>query len=326
MNQKQNSLEIIRFGCPERVQSQIPVYSMGYLGVNHQGYADTHLENGHDCPAGSKWRDIWGTCWHKELKVMMGFPVEYPLADIKAYKTYNFPDPNDERVIGKIYRAAEDFHDKDEYFLGGAHRDTLWEKSYMLTGMENMMEYFYTEADYAKEILHSIMNFQLGIAKHYVKTGVEIVFMSDDLGTQSNLLLGPDIINEFLVPEYKRIFDFYKSKGILIHFHSCGHVEPILDMFLALGVDILNPVQATANNLERLISVTQGKMALEGGISSGMLMDGDTEVIRDTIRDTIALLGRQGGYFCEPDQMMPYKQESLDAMYEAIQKFGKYPL
>jgi hypothetical protein len=28
---------------------------------------------------------------------------------------------------------------------------------------------------------------------------------------------------------------------VLINFHSCGHIMPLLDTFMALGVDILNP-------------------------------------------------------------------------------------
>lgn len=100
----------------------------------------------------------------------MGFPKVNPLSDVENLKTYRWPDPNDERICRKIYKMAEDFHERDTKFLTGSHRDTLWEKAYMLVGMENMMKYFYMEPEYAKEILHKIMDFQLGIAKHYEKT------------------------------------------------------------------------------------------------------------------------------------------------------------
>lgn len=82
------------------------------------------------------------------------------------------------------------------------------------------------------------MDFQLGIARHYLSLGVEMVTMSDDLGTQHGLLLSPTLIHDFLLPEYKRLFDLYKSKGVLVNFHSCGYIEPILDVFMDLGVVI----------------------------------------------------------------------------------------
>lgn len=85
----------------------------------------------------------------------------------------------------------------------------------MLVGMENMMTYFHTEPEYAKEILNRIMDVQLGIAQHYIKPGIEIVFYAEDLGAQSSLLHGPDLIRDFLMPEYRQIFDLYKPRGIL---------------------------------------------------------------------------------------------------------------
>ena len=155
------------------------------------------------------------------------------------------------------------------------------------------------------------MDFQLGIARHYLSLGVEIVEMSDDLGTQSRLLLSPAVIREFLLPEYRRLFELYKARGVLVNFHSCGHIEPALDMFLELGVDILNPVQKTANDLAAVRRKTAGRMALQGGISSGLIASGPIPAIREEVRRCIGLLGRDGGYFCGPDQGMPWPEGAL---------------
>jgi uroporphyrinogen decarboxylase len=177
-----------------------------------------------------------------------------------------------------------------------------------------------------RELLHRIMDFQLGIAKHYLRLGVEMVSMSDDLGTQCGLLLSPELINGFLVPEYQRLFAFYKSKGVLVNFHSCGHIEPALDVFMNLGVDILNPVQATANDLDSVRRKTAGRMALHGGISSGLIASGPLSAIRDEVRRRIWQLGRNGGYFCGPDQGMPWPETHIQAVCDAVTEFGRYPL
>ena len=326
MNDKQNALEIIRFGKPSHVMTYIPSYDVGYHGANHQGYDDVGMEDGHNRPVGSRWTDIWGTGWHKEYPDVMGFPKIFPLAEVKALRHYKWPDPNDERICSPIYKQAEACSKHGEMFITGSNRDVLWEKSYMLAGMENIMSYFFTEPEYAKEILNKIMDFQLGIAQHYVNVGVEIVGLSDDMGTQHSLLLGKDIFDEFIKPEYKRLFDFYKSKGIIINYHSCGYIEPLLESFIELGVDVLNPVQVTANNLESLYTVTKGRMALMGGISTALIMDGTPAEIRETVKHTINLLGKDGGYFCSPDQGMPFPEENYNAFEEAVKDFGKYPL
>lgn len=150
--------------------------------------------------------------------------------------------------------------------------------------------------------------------------------MSDDLGTQSRLLLSRRTIEELLVPEYRRIFSLYKSHGVLVRFHSCGHTEPILDLFMDLGADVLNPVQASANDLAAVRARTSGRMALEGGVSSALVVNGPVEAIREEARRLMRVLGAEGGYFCSPDQGMPWPEEHIQALREAVADHGSYPL
>lgn len=321
MNAKENVLRIIRFDQPERVVSEPPVHSIAYHGCNHEGYEG----GGHDLPVGSSWRDIWGTTWVKEQEGVMGFPRGHPLSDLRALRTFRWPDPDDERICAAIYQRAQGY-DRAETFLCGSHRDTLWEKSYMLVGMENVMCAFYADPGAVREVLHRIMDFQLGIARHYLALGVELVRMGDDLGTQRGLLLSPQIVEEFLVPEYRRLFDLYREHGVLVLFHSCGHIEPMLETFMNLGVDVLNPVQASANDLGCVRERTQGRMALQGGISSALIMDGPVEAIGREVARRIAELGHHGGYFCGPDQGLPFPDAHRQALDAAIDEFGRYPL
>jgi hypothetical protein len=71
MDARENALRIIRFNQPERVTSGPPVYTVRYRGANHEGLAD---QLGDDHPAGARWRDIWGTGWHKIQDGVMGLP------------------------------------------------------------------------------------------------------------------------------------------------------------------------------------------------------------------------------------------------------------
>lgn len=320
ISKRENTLRVIRFDRPEYVGGA-DWYPLIYKGCNHEGYDG----GGHDCPVGTEWTDIWGTGWRKEQEGVMGFPYFNPLSDTESLKNYVWPNPNDERICGLIYKLKAGFNGGD-VFLGGSHRDTLWEKAYMLVGMENIMCYLHTEPEYAREILHRIMDFQLGIAKHYLNLGVEQVGLGDDLGTQRGLLIGKDLLYHFFVPEYKRLFELYKKHNVIINFHSCGHIEPVLDMFIELGVDVLNPVQATANDLAAVREKTDFKMALSGGVSTDVIMKGPVRAIESAVRDTIRLLGKNGGYFCGPDQGMPFPKQNIEAFYRAVEKYGKYPL
>lgn len=95
---------------------------------------------------------------------------------------------------------------------------------------------------------------------------------------------------------------------------------------MELGVDILNPVQASANDLTKIRHMTQGRMALQGAVSSATIMAGPIQAIDAEVRQRIQQLGQQGGYFCGPDQGMPWPADHYRAMEEAVTRYGRYPL
>jgi uroporphyrinogen decarboxylase len=321
MNPKENALRTIRFDRPQYVMSGMPTFGLSYRGCNHEGYAG----GGHDVPVGTRWTDVWGTTWEKKQEGVMGFPVRHPISDEASLRAYRWPDPDDERICGPIFERAKAFPGGD-LFLSGSHRETLWEKIYMLAGMENVMTWIFEAPDLVRELLRRVMDFDLAIARHYVDAGVEVAGLGDDLGTQRGPLLGPRIVADFLVPEYRRLFLFYKAKRILISFHSCGCIESMVPVFLDLGVDVLNPVQATANDLDAVRALTRRRMTLQGAVSTATVMDGPVERIVAEVRTRLWSLGREGGYFCGPDQGMPFPKAHIDALHEAVATYGRYPI
>jgi hypothetical protein len=240
-----NARAIIGFGRPERVLTGIPGHQLKYFGCDHESWDG----GGHHLPVGSSWTDIWGTRWDREHDGVMGFPRGNPLADLPAaLKTYRWPDPDDERLCGPIHRQAAAGR-ACPGLLGGSHRDTLWERAYMLVGMENLMVFIREEPGAVAELLERIMDFQLGIARHYLAAGIACAHLGDDLGTQRSLLVSPTFLRRTLLPQYRRLTGLYRAHGVLVGFHSCGHILPAVEDFIGMGVDVLNPVQANANDL-----------------------------------------------------------------------------
>lgn len=316
MTELQNFLELVRFGAPERIPARIPDYGLHYRGCNHDD-AEGH---GHHSPVGTAWSDIWGTVWHKDLEGVMGFPRGFPLEHLEDLDDFVFPDPDDPAIHSQIYeqRAAC----AGDVLISAAHRDTLWERAYMLVGMENLMVYLHTEPDLVRLLLRRIMDFQLAMARHYAAAGCKIIYLSDDHGMQSSLLLGERVIRDFFVPEYRRLLDFYADKDVIVDFHSCGHIEPLIDVFIEMGIYILNPIQATANDLRRVRERTAGKLVLQGAIDSDVVLRGTPDRIRALVKERIELLGREGGYICSPDQSLGFPAENLKALNYAVEEYG----
>jgi uroporphyrinogen decarboxylase len=323
MNQKENALRLLRFDSPERIVSSLPKHDISYFGVNHEPFSGP---GGHDSKIGTIWKDIWGVTWRKEMKGIMGFATEHPLADLNIAK-FPWPDPDDPRIVSAIYqRAREPELDRQKMFLIGSHRETLWEKACGLVGMDRLMMAFFDAPEAVREIFSRITDFQLVIAGHYLKCGIEVAATGGDLGTQVGLLVSPDLMQEFMIPEWKRLINLYKKHRVIITRHCCGHVEPVLEMFIELGIDLLNPIQATANDLGRTWEIAGNRLALAGGISTKLLMDGPAEKIRSEARRCMWLLGQTGGYFCRPDQAMPFPEEHVATLDEEISTYGIYPL
>jgi hypothetical protein len=91
-----------------------------------------------------------------------------------------------------------------------------------------------------------------------------------------------------------------------------------------MGVNILNPVQATANDLDLVRRQTAGRMALQGGVSTETIMAGPVEAIVAQTRHRMVQLGAEGGYFCGPDQGMPFPPAHIQAVNQTVERFGLY--
>lgn len=319
---RQNLLRVLAFDQPEYVPTHIPTYGLSYVGSNHEGLDGT---GGDGSSPGSRWTDIWGVGWRKELPGVMGMPDLCPLADITQVDRYPYPDPTDPRICSRIHSDPL-VYDRQQQFLAGYHRDTLFEQAYMLVGMQNLFVAFHEEPGAVRSLLHHITEFHLGIAKQYVERGVEWAFVGDDLGHQQGLLFSRGTLEELFVPEYQRLLGYYRSHGVRVSFHSCGQVHSIADVFVELGVTVLNPVQATANNLPLLRERTYGRLTLMGAIPSHVVQEGPAERIRAEVKQKIALLGMGGGYICTPDQGLPFPPEHLNVFEDAVRKYGRYRL
>lgn len=77
---------------------------------------------------------------------------------------------------------------------------------------------------------------------------IQVIEFTEDLGTQSSLLISPATYRERIKPYHRKMFDLIKSQApdVKILFHSCGAVSELIPDFIEIGADALNPVQTSA--------------------------------------------------------------------------------
>jgi uroporphyrinogen decarboxylase len=79
---------------------------------------------------------------------------------------------------------------------------------------------------------------------------IQLVTMSDDMGTQKGPMCNPSYIEEFCIPYYKRFCEFvHANSDIKVFLHSCGSIKTLIPMLIDAGIDVLNPVQISAENM-----------------------------------------------------------------------------
>ena len=71
-----------------------------------------------------------------------------------------------------------------------------------------------------------------------------------------------------IVPHMRKISEYlHRNSDIKFFLHSCGSVHDLIDCFIDMGVDILNPLQVSAANMEpsTLVKEFGGRIVFWGG-------------------------------------------------------------
>ena len=80
---------------------------------------------------------------------------------------------------------------------------------------------------------------------------IDSVSLNSDLGMQNAPMLRPEMYGEYCFPYVKQFCDFvHKNSDKKVFLHSCGSIEPLLPYIVEAGVDVINPVQISAQNME----------------------------------------------------------------------------
>ena len=317
MTPRENFLEAIRFGKPEYVP--LGNEEVGYMF----GFKNTRQVAKLDEPGECR-MDDWGIGWFSENDEQAPFPRINPLADLSKVWTYEFPDPAD-LVFPDDAMEKLDAARKEGKIIYGGHGYFLFERAWALAGMDAFFTGLYNHPEEIRFMLHKIAEYAKKVFDRYLEIGVDGVGFSEDLGSQKALMMSPAQFREFLLPEYAYIFETLRAENKIISFHSCGCVDMIVKDLADVGVTILNPVQANANDLAKVKKDSVGKMALNGGIGTHLIMTGTPEQVYGETRRVMEILKPGGGYVVAPDQYFNNMPEAnMNALWQAARDFGSY--
>jgi len=216
---------------------------------------------------------------------------------LEELDAYPWPDPDD----FDYETAAEDAKELAKEFVTLGPWVSLFEVYCQMRGLEDALMDTVMNPEFLHKALGYIADSQGEMMRRFLvaaEGAIDLVFLSDDMGSQTSLLMSPDSFDEFLFPRMKKWCDMIHSFGAKVLFHTDGASEPIIPRLIEAGVDVLNPIQHVCDGMdcESLKAKYGDKIIFHGGVENQKILPfGSAEDVAVETRLCLDELG-PGGY------------------------------
>lgn len=284
-------------------------------------------------PDGS-YTDVWGI--RSDRLGVNVHVVGSPLRDattVAEVEAFQWPSAQQMFVTDGLAAEAQRLYEQTDYALVARNPLSYGfrERACMLMGMQEFMmalKLFPAAAQCIIDHLLAIYKDVYGMFLDAVGPYVHTVEVGDDLGGTRSLLISPAMYRRYFKPAERELYDLVHAKApnAKLVRHSDGAFFQLIPDLIEIGVDVLNPVQTSAQGMDAdtLKSTFGQQLAFHGGIES---VEGDVpvEVVVAEVKNRIDILGRGGGYVVSScNHMMDVRPENIIAMFETAREYGQY--
>lgn len=162
-------------------------------------------------------------------------------------------------------------------------------------GMESALIKMVTEPEMFEAVIDKITDFYLRANEIFfeaTKGKLHAVLFGNDFGSQTGLIVSPEMLRSHVFEGSRRLIDQAKSYGLKVVYHSCGAVYDVIPDIISLGADVVHPIQALAAKMEpqRLQADFSGIASFCGGVDAQyLLVQGTPDQVREKVRELKAL-------------------------------------
>jgi len=134
---------------------------------------------------------------------------------------------------------------------------------------------------------------------------IQLITISDDMGTQERPMCRPQLVEDFSAPFIRRFCDFiHENSDIKVFMHNCGSIRPLIPILIECGVDVLNPVQISAADMNpaQLKKEFGERIVFWGGgcDTQNVLGFARPEEVRSNVESLTAVFKPGGGFVFNP--------------------------
>jgi len=255
-----------------------------------QGYSAKKLKAGQNI-------DEFGVTWDNARLYDIGdwAMVDHPIHDLD-FDGYVFPDGRGEGRYESAVELMAKYPGRFNVLRMTGLLDTCWH----LTGLEDFLVAMITEEETTNLLMDKAADYMI----HVIETappGIDAVRLIEDWGVQKGLLFSRGLWKEYLEPRLKRIHAAIRRKGMHVMHHSCGDITDLFPDIIDLGVEIIDAVQPESMDIRFLKKEYGRDIIFFGGLGAqSTLPFGTPEDVVNEARNTIGILGKDGGYITGP--------------------------
>jgi uroporphyrinogen decarboxylase len=282
--------------------------------------------------------DEWGIGWKKPKKGGFYYDMyHHPLAAAETltdFRAYKMPNPLDDHRYKNLRQNAETAYTRGKAVVLAGPGAGILEIYTWLRGFEQFYIDMALNHEFVTYMLDRLVEFKQAYWERALADFgdlVTVVCEHDDLAGQRNLLFSPDTYRKLLKPRQKKLFGFIKDRvSAKLFYHTDGAVRALIPDLLDTGIDILNPVQFTAANMD-LIELKRefGRDLVFWGAgvdTQGVLGTGTPAEVKADVKRNIESLAPDGGFVFATvhDIQANVPPENIMAMWEAWKTYGEY--
>ena len=195
------------------------------------------------------------------------------------------PNTDAPGLFDGIKVIADKAHAEGKYVLLH-HWSLMYELIWNFRGMEDLLVDYYENPEEVHALHRAVLDTEMKILKRaFEEIQPDGYMISDDLGTQTSLMMSPDTFREFIKPYYVELWGLCRENDVDTWLHTCGNVSEIIGDLIECGLSVLHPLQKHTMDWDEVAAKWKGKIAFFVGMDvQDTLINGTPEDVRREVR------------------------------------------
>ncbi|MDR1908852.1 MAG: uroporphyrinogen decarboxylase family protein [Spirochaetaceae bacterium] len=152
----------------------------------------------------------------------------------------------------------------------------------LLFGAEPLMRACLRDSEAVRALLDFTFELIKACSEEIIALGIGVGGLADP--SSSGDMISRKVFEEFSLPYLRKVYDWYRSRGLITTLHICGDIADRLDLIPETGAQILSLDYKVS--MKRAAELLGGKVVIGGNADPvGVIMMGDGETVRKAYLD-----------------------------------------